>query len=111
MRVLFLQCDCQVLQNRFFFFIEFFIEYSPVSDTHSRLWGEMDTLKQTFKKSRFTVLCQLLLYSMVAQSYIYMYILSHTIFHHVLSQEIGYSSMCCRVGLHSLSILNIRVCI
>ena len=38
--------------------------------------------------------------------YIYMYSFSHTIFHHVLSQEIGYSSLCCTVGPHRLSILS-----
>ena len=36
---------------------------------------------------------------------------SHIIFHHVLSLEIGYSSLCCTVGPHCLSILKVRVCI
>ena len=36
---------------------------------------------------------------------------SHAVFHHVLSQETGYSSLCCAVGSHGLSILNVIVCI
>ena len=68
---------------------------------------------------------QFLLYSKVTQPYIYIYIHTHiyiyiyiythtytdsffhTFFHHVLTQEIGYSSLCCTVELHCLSILNI----
>ena len=36
---------------------------------------------------------------------------SHIIFHHGLSQETGYSSLCCTVGPHCLSILNVIICI
>ena len=36
----------------------------------------------------------------------YIYPFSHSIFHHGLSQETGYSSLCCAVGPHCLSILN-----
>ena len=43
--------------------------------------------------------------------YIYIYSLSYIIFHHGLSQETGYSSLCCTVGPHCLSILNVIVCI
>ena len=63
--------------------------------------------------SWFTVLCQFLLYSIVAQSYIYAYVctfFSYTIFQHVLSPETGYSFLYCKVGPHCLSILNIIVC-
>ena len=35
--------------------------------------------------------------------------LSHTIFHHILSQETWYSSLCCTVGPHCLSILIVIV--
>ena len=42
---------------------------------------------------------------------VYIHYFSHTIFHHVPSQETGYSSLCCTVGLHCLSILNVIVCI
>ena len=42
-------------------------------------------------------------------THIYTHSYSHTIFHHVLSQKIGYSSLCCTVGPHCLSILNVRV--
>ena len=61
------------------------------------------------KYSWFTMLCQFLLYSILTQSYIYIHSFSHTIFHHVLSQEIEYSSLCCTIGPHSLSILNAAV--
>ena len=64
-----------------------------------------------FHYSWFTVLCQVLLYSIVTHSYIYIHYFFHTIFYHVLSQEIGYSSLCCTVETHCLSILNIIVCI
>ena len=37
--------------------------------------------------------------------------LSCTIFHHVLPQKIGHSSLCCSVGPHCISILNVIVCI
>ena len=56
-------------------------------------------------------MCQFLLYSLVIQTNIYLYSFSHTIFHHILSQEIGYSSLCCTVEPHCLSILNVIVCI
>ena len=45
----------------------------------------------------------------MTQSYIYVHSFSHTIFHHVLSQESGYSSLCCTVGPHCLSILTVIV--
>ena len=48
------------------------------------------------------MLCQFQLYNKMIQSYILFLI----IFHHVLSQETGYSSLCCTVGPHCLSILN-----
>ena len=57
------------------------------------------------------VLCQFLVYSKVTQSYIYIHYFLHIIFYHVLSQETGYSSLCCTVGPHCLSILNTIVCI
>ena len=46
----------------------------------------------------------------------HMYTHTHTfffyiLFHHGLSQEIGYSSLCCTVGLDCLLILNVIVCI
>ena len=50
-------------------------------------------------------------YSIVTQSYMYIFSFSHTSFHHGLSQETGYSSLCCTVGPHCSSILNIMVCI
>ena len=40
---------------------------------------------------------------------IHIHSFSHPIFHHVLSQENGYSSLCCMVGSHCLSILNVIV--
>ena len=49
---------------------------------------------------------QFLLYSEVTQSYTH----THTFpFHHVLSQETGQSSLCCTVGPHCLSNLNVIV--
>ena len=51
------------------------------------------------------MLCQFLLYSKVTQSYIYIHSYSHITSHHGLSPEIGYSSLCCTVGPHCLSIL------
>ena len=33
------------------------------------------------------------------------------LFYHILIQEVGHSSLCCRVGSHCLSILNVIVCI
>ena len=56
------------------------------------------------------MLCQFLLYGKVTQSHICIHSFSHIIFHRVLPQKIGYSYMCCTVGLHCLSILNIIVC-
>ena len=57
--------------------------------------------------SWFTMLCQLLLYSKVTQSYICIHIhsFSHTIFHHFLSQEIGYSSLWGPTVPHGISAL------
>ena len=63
------------------------------------------------KYSWFTLLCQFLLYSIVTQSYICIHTFSHTILHHVLFQDIGHSSLCCTVGPHCFSSLNIIVCI
>ena len=65
--------------------------------------------------SWFKVLCQFLLYSIVTQSYIcvcvcmyiYTHFFSHTIFHHVLPQGIRYRPLCCSVGPHCISILNV----
>ena len=59
--------------------------------------------------SWFIMLCQFLLYSVMA-SHTHRFF-SHTIFRQGLSQETGYSSLCCTVGLHCLSILNGIVCI
>ena len=61
------------------------------------------------KYSRFTVLCQFLLYSIVTQLYICIHSFSHTIFHCVLSRE-TYSSLCCMVGPHCSCILNVIIC-
>ena len=47
----------------------------------------------------------------VMWSYIYIHSFPHLTFYHVLSQEIGYSSLCCTVEPHCLSILNVIVCI
>ena len=60
-----------------------------------------------------------LIYSIVAISdllqsdpviHTYLYIFSHIIPHHVLSQEMGHSSLCCTVGPHCPSILNVIAC-
>ena len=82
--------------------------------------------KKLLKYSWFAMLYQFLLYSKVTQSYICVFCIcvyiiykmdidihsfSHIIFHHVLSQEIRYSSLCCSVRPHCLSILNGIVCI
>ena len=40
-------------------------------------------------------------------SHTHIHSFSHIILHHVLSKEIGYSSLCCTVGPHCLSILNV----
>ena len=50
-----------------------------------------------------------LIICMCVYIYTHTHSFSHTIFHHVLPQEIGYSSLCCRVGPHCLSILNVIV--
>ena len=59
------------------------------------------------------MLCQFLLYSIMTQSLWVVYTHAHSFFyiivHHVLSQDIGYNSLCCTVGPHYLSILNIIV--
>ena len=55
--------------------------------------------------SRFTMLCQFLLYSKVTQSYIHVHSFSCIIFHHVPSQEMGYSSRCYTVRAQCLSAL------
>ena len=60
------------------------------------------------KYSWFTAVWQFLLYSTVRQSYTLFF---SYYFHHVLFQEIGYSFLCCIVGPHCLSILNVTVCI
>ena len=57
------------------------------------------------------MLCQFLLYSKVTQSYIYTHSFSYISFLHGLSRETGYSSLCCTVGPHCLSIINVIVCI
>ena len=57
------------------------------------------------------MLCHILLFSTMTQSYIHIYSFSHTVFHHVLSQETGHSSLCCTVGPHCLSFLNVIVCL
>ena len=44
-------------------------------------------------------------------SYKYIYIVFHILFYYGLSQEIEYSSLCSKVGLCCLSILNVIVCI
>ena len=51
---------------------------------------------------RFTMFCQLLLYSKVTELYIHIHSFSHMIFHHVSSQVIGYSSLCYTAGPHFL---------
>ena len=59
------------------------------------------------KYSKFTTLCQFLLYSTVTQSYLYIHSFSHIIFYHGLSQEIGYSSLGYTRGPHCLYILKV----
>lgn len=54
------------------------------------------------------MLCQLLLYSKVAQCVYIYYIYIHThyfplIFHHVVAQEIEHSSLCCTAGASGLN--------
>ena len=68
-------------------------------------------LKILLKYSWFTMLCHFLLYSKVTQSYTYIHSLFYIIFHPGVSQETGYSYLCCAVGCHCLSILNVIVCI
>ena len=63
------------------------------------------------KYSWFTMLCLFLLYSEVIQLYICIYTLFHILFHSEFSQSIEYSSLCCTVGLHCLSVPYIIVCI
>ena len=56
-----------------------------------------------FKYSLFTMLCQFLLYSKVTQSYIYIHSFSYYLPSWFIPRD--HSSLCCRVGLHCLSIL------
>ena len=94
--------------NRYYFCVLVGIKglNNKASMTSAKVQPE-DTQQSFFKfllkYSWFTMLCQFLLYRIVTQSYIYIYSFSHIIFQHVLSQEIGYSSLCCTVGLHCLS--------
>ena len=55
------------------------------------------------------MLCQVLLYSRVTQSFIYVSF-SHAVFRHVLPQDM--SSLCCTIGVRCLSILNgiVHIC-
>ena len=64
-----------------------------------------------FYYSRFTVLCQFLLYNKATQSYTYIHFFSYIIFHHGLSQETQYSSLCYTARSHCLSIPNVIVCV
>ena len=65
----------------------------------------------SLEESWCTVLCQFLLYSLVTRhTYVYILFLklSSIVFY---PQQIGYSSLCCTVGLGCLLILNVTVCI